>query len=165
MAEKAGSVNSTVYDYLKSLSNKLANQFKKQVGDCPELSDGSPKIDQLVTHYNQTSPGLKRKSNGVANGTPNKKAKMNGNAKGGSEESEDTSEDSDEEMEEPKKAMNGSAKKAPGMLCKKLFVCKSVKKLTWTIIMIKIILLKNRFDKRFWHADSGKFYHNDIKES
>ena len=33
MAEKSSQLNTLVFDYLKTLSDKVAKQFKKQVGD------------------------------------------------------------------------------------------------------------------------------------
>lgn len=110
MADSTGSVNSIVYDYLKSNFAKLAKQFKKEVGTIEDLPEGSPKIDKIVEGFNNAE--RKRKlDESYTNGdsSPKKKVKMNGHANGKKDDSEDSSDDSsDEEM--PAAKTNGTPK-------------------------------------------------------
>ena len=105
MEEENPQINGMVYQYLSTVSAKVAKLFKKECKT--EMVDpvpGSPSLSDCVKSF---SAGEKRKLNGSINGTPAKKAKMNGKAKKDSD-SEDSSEDSDSEEEAPKKAaVNG----------------------------------------------------------
>ena len=88
-----GQINSLVYDYLTSISPKVADKFKKEVKPSA-LPVGSPRIKEIVNTFNN-SP-LKRKQDGVAEVTsPAKKAKKEESS------SDDDSDSSDEEA--PKK--------------------------------------------------------------
>merc|ERR1712025_959460 len=95
MAEDAPSVNSMVFDYLKSVSEKIANSFKKQVQDLPE---GSPKLTKVIESYG------KRKINdegyGSNNGTPSKKPKLNGISNGKKSDGSDSASSSSGEDED-----------------------------------------------------------------
>ena len=99
MSEDTASTNSLVFNYLASISAKLAKTFKKEVGpaNIKELPVDSPTIPDMVTSYHETE--RKRKLDDSLNGTPNaKKAKMNGAkaAKKESSESEDSSSEDEE---------------------------------------------------------------------
>ena len=112
MAEDKPTLNALVFDYLKSVSNKLAKQFKKDVGtEITELPAGSPSIPEMVAHFHQSGGAKRKLADSLSNGnTPAKKLKMNGKAatngkaakKGDSEDSEEDS-SSDEEEKAPKK--------------------------------------------------------------
>ncbi len=108
MAEASTQVNSYVFTYLKGLSDKLAKQFKKDVGEVEELPKGSPRIQDLVMDFNETQKKRKLDESYTNGATPNKKAKMNGNGK--KADSDDSSDSSSDEDEAPKKAT--PAKKA-----------------------------------------------------
>ena len=98
MAEDAPSVNSMVFDYLKSVSEKIANSFKKQVKDVQDLPEGSPKLTKVIESYG------KRKINdegyGSNNGTPSKKPKLNGISNGKKSDGSDSASSSSGEDED-----------------------------------------------------------------
>ena len=87
-------INSLVYDYLESISSKVADKFKKEV-KASALPVGSPRIKDIVNTFNN-SP-LKRKQNEIT--SPAKKAKKE-------ESSSDDDSDSDSDEEAPKKVSN-----------------------------------------------------------
>ena len=80
MAENAPTVNSMVFDYLKSVSVKIANSFKKQVTDVQDLPEGSPKLAKVIESYGKRK--ITDEGYGSNNGTPSKKAKLNGTSNG-----------------------------------------------------------------------------------
>ena len=113
MDEEPPSANSFIFAYLKSISAKLAKQFKSEVGKASikDLPAGSPTIPEMVKHYREETP-VKRKLDDSLNGTPAKKAKTNG-AKPAEKESSSSEEDSSDEEEEPAKKPP-PVKEAPG---------------------------------------------------
>merc|ERR1712001_177282 len=102
MAEDAPTVNSMVFDYLKSVSVKIANSFKKQVTDVQDLPEGSPKIAKGIETYGKRK--ITDEGYGSNNGTPSKKAKLNGTSNGKKADSGNSSEASEEEEKTTKKS-------------------------------------------------------------
>jgi len=105
-------LNSLVYDFLETADPKLAKKFKKQVNPAA-LPTGSPKIADIVKHF-ETSSAQKRKLD-LCNGdnTPSKKKKVETNGK----KKDDSSSDSDSDEDMP--LVKTPAKPAPKPAAKK----------------------------------------------
>merc|ERR1712151_416611 len=102
MTEESASTNTLVFNYLASISAKLAKSSKKEIGDAniKELPVDAPTIPDMVNSYHELK--RKRDVDDSLNGTPNaKKAKMNG-AKPAQKESSSSDESEDEKEEASK---------------------------------------------------------------
>ena len=51
MAEEAVSVNSIVFEYLKSVSIEIANQFEESASDVQDLPESAPKLSEVMECY------------------------------------------------------------------------------------------------------------------
>ena len=114
MAEDKPKLNGMVFNFLKSVSSKLANQFKKNVGsEFAEIATDSPTIPELVDYYNLNESAKRKADDMVNGGSKAKKAKLNGSVNGKKADSEDSDDDSDassaEEAMEQEPAVNGKA--------------------------------------------------------
>ncbi|ODN06326.1 Nucleolar and coiled-body phosphoprotein 1 [Orchesella cincta] len=100
-------VAALVYDYLKKNVGDLAETFKAKVQP-PVLSQGSPSLTEVFTHFQSSVPVKRRISL-----TPTQASKKAKPSKSSSEDSDDSSDDS-AGVKSKAKIVNGAAKKMNG---------------------------------------------------
>jgi len=115
-------VNSLVYDYMNTVSAKLAEKFKKETNLTKQLPSGSPAIGEVIKHFHDTSnTDMKRKIETEDSSTQKiKKVKQSAGVEANDSECETGGEKIDGEAETGEE--NTSAESSQPTEKKKIFI-------------------------------------------